>query len=102
MSSRLLDHSRHFAVALGTLANQQQVAILDGPGEIGDRHCVSALPAPDVGQQALADFGGDGLPALAGEAGEVGKRLKGHGSFLRISTCAATVMRVQPVPPEGS
>ncbi len=73
MRLRPLDHSRHVTVARGALAYQQQVATLDGPCEIGDRHFVPALPAPDVGQQALANIGGDGLPALAGGAGEVGK-----------------------------
>ena len=64
-------HPRYVTVTLSTFAHQQQAATLDGPVEIGNRHFVAALPAPDVGQQALADFSVDGLPALAGGAGEV-------------------------------
>ena len=88
-------------MALGAFTHQQQVATLDGPGEIGDRDFVAALPAPDVGQQALADICGNRLPALAGGAGEIGKILNGDGSFLAISTCATTRMRIKPVLPKG-
>ena len=88
-------------MALGAFTHQQQVAILDGPGEIGDRDFVAALPAPDIGQQTLADICGDGLPTLAGGAGEIGKILNGHGSFFRISTRATTGMRIQPALPKG-
>ena len=88
-------------MTLCTLAYQQQVATLDGSGGIGDRHFVAALPAPDVGQQTLADIYGDGLPTLACGAGEIGKILNGHGSFLTISTCATTGMRIQPALPKG-
>lgn len=73
MSSRPLDHSRHIAVTLGTLTHQQQVATLDSPAETGDRHFVAALPAPHIGQQPLADVGGDGFPTLAGGTSEVGE-----------------------------
>ena len=46
-------------VAFGALAHQQQVATLDGAAEIGDRCFVTAVAAPDVGQQPLADVGRD-------------------------------------------
>ncbi len=70
---RALDHPRHIAVAFGAFADQEQVAALDGAAEIGDRCFETALAAPNVGQQPLADVARDGLPALAGGFGEVGK-----------------------------
>lgn len=60
-------------MALSTFAHQQQIAPLHDPAEVGDRHSVAAVPAPHIGQQALADIGGDGLPALAGWPGEAGE-----------------------------
>ena len=69
MLRRALDHPRYVAVALGTFALQQQVAALYGPGEIGDPHFVSALLAPDVGQQALADIGRGWTPGAGGRDG---------------------------------
>ena len=50
-----------------------RLAALGGAAEIGDRGFVTALVAPDLGQQPLADGGRDGLPALAGWLGETGK-----------------------------
>lgn len=44
-------------MAFGTPVYQQQVAALDGPADVVDRHFVAALTAPDIGQQALADPG---------------------------------------------
>jgi hypothetical protein len=69
-------------VAFGALANQQQVAALDGAAEIGDRHFMTAPSAPDIGQQALADLGRDRFPALASWWGEIWKRFNTHGLFL--------------------
>lgn len=66
-----------------------------------DRHFATALHAPDVGQQPLADIGGNRFPALAGGAGEIRKILNGDGLFLRISTCATTKICIQPEPPQG-
>jgi hypothetical protein len=60
-------------VAFGAPAHQQQVATLDGAAEIGDRGFVTALAAPDVGQQPLADIGGNRLPALTGWLGKSGQ-----------------------------
>ncbi len=54
-----LDHPCHVSVAFGALAHQQEVATLDGAAEIGDRCFVTAVAAPDVGQQPLADVGRD-------------------------------------------
>lgn len=70
---RALDHPCHITAAFGALAHQQQVAALDGAAEMGDCGFVTALAAPDVGQQPLADVGRDGLPALTGGFGEAGK-----------------------------
>jgi hypothetical protein len=67
---RALDHPCHITAAFGALAHQQQVATLDGAAEIGDRGFVTALAAPDVGQQPLADICWDGFPALTGGFGE--------------------------------
>jgi len=61
------------AIIQAILAGQQQVATLDGAAEIGDRCFVTALAAPDVGQQPLANVGRDGLPALAGRLGKSGQ-----------------------------
>ncbi len=52
---RALDHPRHVTLALGALTHQQHVAALDGAAEMGDRHLVTAMNTPDIGQQALAD-----------------------------------------------
>ena len=68
---RALDYPCHITVAFGALAHQQQVATLDGAAEIGDRGFVTALPAPDIGQQPLADIGRDRLPAPACGLGEI-------------------------------
>ncbi len=70
-----VDHSGHVTAAFGALARQQQVATLDRSAEVDDRRSVTALPAPDVGSQALAHGGWDRFPALAGGLGEVGERL---------------------------
>ena len=72
-SDERLDHPCHITAAFGALAHQQQVATLDGAAEIGDRGFVTALAAPDVGQQPLANVGRDGLPALAGRLGKSGQ-----------------------------
>lgn len=69
---RTLDHPCHITAAFGALAHQQQVATLDGAAEIVDLGFVTAVAAPDVGQQPLADVGRDGLPALAGGFGKLG------------------------------
>ena len=63
-------HQGNITAAFGALAHQQQVAALDGAAEIGDRDFVTALAAPDVGQQPLADICWDGFPALTGGFGE--------------------------------
>ncbi len=68
-----LDHPCRVSVAFGALAHQQQVATLDGAAEIGDCGLKTAVAAPDVGQQPLANVGRDGLPALTGGFGEAGK-----------------------------
>lgn len=68
---RALDHPCHVTVAFGALAHQQQVAALDSAAEVDDRSFMTALPAPDVGQQPLADIGRDRLSALARRWGEV-------------------------------
>ena len=54
-----LNHPCHITVAFGALAHQQQIAAFDDAAEVGDRCFVAALPAPNVGQQALANGGGD-------------------------------------------
>ena len=70
---RALDDPGHVTLAFGTLAHQQQVASLEGAGEVGDGRFVAAMAAPGIGQQALADVDGDGFPALAGWVGESGQ-----------------------------
>jgi hypothetical protein len=82
-------------VALGAFAHQQQVATFDGSAEIGNRHFVATSAAPDVGQQTLADIGGDGLPALAGGRVKSGSDSTVMAYSSGFSTCA-TGMRVQP------
>jgi hypothetical protein len=67
---RALDDSGHVTLAFGAHAHQQQVASLEGAGEVGDGRLVAAMSAPDVGQQALADVCWDRFPALAGGFGE--------------------------------
>jgi hypothetical protein len=62
---RALDHPCHVTVALGAFPDQRQVAAVDGTAEVGDGHFTTAVGASDVGQQALADVGGNGLPTLA-------------------------------------
>jgi len=70
---RALDYPRYITLAFGALAHPQQVACLESASEVGDGRFVAAMAAPDVGQQALADFGRDGFPTLAGEFGESGQ-----------------------------
>jgi len=97
--SSTFKHPRHIALAFGTFAHQQQVAATHGYIEIDDRHCVTALRTPDVSQQSLADVGGNGLPALAGGAAEIGKRFNIRGALLRVlnvhhrNVCLASVAR---------
>ena len=74
----------------------QQVAALDGAAEIGDRGFVTALAAPDVGQQPLSDVGRDGLPALTGGFGEsrqdstgMIQRTQRRASFKSSSNCCS-------------
>lgn len=47
------------------MERQGAVPVARLPGSITS---VAALPAPDIGQQALADICGDGIPTLAGGA----------------------------------
>lgn len=67
-----LDHAGHVAPALSALADQQQVAVADDAGEVGDDHLATAIATPDIGKQTLAGFGRDGLPKAPGLWGEVG------------------------------
>jgi len=71
--SSTFDHPCHIALAFATFDHQQQVAANNASTEIGDCHCVTALPTPDVGQQPLADIGGNGRSTLAGGVAEVGE-----------------------------
>lgn len=70
---RTLDDPGHVTLAFGALAHQQQVAPLEGTGEVGDGRFVTTLATPDVGEQSLADVGGNGLPVLTGWLGESGQ-----------------------------
>ena len=46
---RALNDPGHVTLAFGALAHQQQVASLEGAGEVGDSRFVAAMSAPDVG-----------------------------------------------------
>ena len=72
-----LDHSRHVTMALSTLAHQQQITAFDSSAEIGDCHVVTAMAAPDISQQALADVGRDRVPMLAFQRRVVGRLAAG-------------------------
>jgi hypothetical protein len=71
--AEIVDHPCHITAAFGALARQQQIATLDGAAEMGDRGLKTALAAPGVGQQPLADLCRDEFPALTGWLGEGGK-----------------------------
>jgi hypothetical protein len=61
-TSTRLNQSRHIAMALCTFAYQQQVASFDCPGEIGDGNRMTAFAAPDICEQQLFAFTGNGSP----------------------------------------
>jgi hypothetical protein len=60
-------------VAFGALAHQQQIAAFDDAAEVGDRCFVAELPESNIGQQALANGGGDRYPTQAGGFCESGQ-----------------------------
>lgn len=67
-----LNHPGHITTAFRAQAHQQQIARFDGPGEVRDGDLMTALPAPDIGQQAFLGISRNGGPQFGCRAGEFG------------------------------
>jgi hypothetical protein len=89
MQSPHFHQSRHITTTFRAQTHKQQVARFDGPGEIGNGDLMTAIPAPDIGQQQLLCFRWNGCPQFGSRVGEFRNGLDGHrfplsASFIQV------------------